>query len=336
MSLSPFFLQESKNPLNLKQLYSSSDILLYPYARYAFLEALKQHTIKSIYLPSFICRDMLSPINALNIDYVFYDVNEKLEPLLEETQCDAIVIVNYFGFEQTMVPFLDYQKKYGALIIEDNAHGLFSKDRIGNFLGTRGDFGLLSIRKTISLPNGAALLVNNESFKNIPYTSAPIQKTHEDNRYFSKQRLKEKIVHQSIGIAIVLLRRVLRFIKTGSVLPFPDPMSEQELPENSYLTPLLVEGNVPIDINEEVKRRLQMYRSIEEWAKRFGIKPIYPLYEGVSPYEFAFIDNGKADQFEKFLFFKGFFILPWPDLPKEIVSTCPEFYKNIKVVPFLW
>lgn len=336
MSISPFFRQESENTLDVKQLYSDSDVLLYPYARYAFLEALKQHTIKSIYLPSFICRDMLSPINALKIKYVFYDVNEQLEPVLEEIQCDAIVMVDYFGFEQPMTPFLDYQKKYGALIIEDNAHGLFSKDRTGNHLGTRGDFGLLSLRKTVFLPNGAALLVNNELLKSLPYTSAPIQKTPEDERYLSKKHLKEKIVHQTIGIAIVLLRRALRFIKTGAALPLPDPMSEQELPVNAYVTPLLAKGNLSVDLDEEIARRIEMYHAVEKWAERFGIKPIFTLYEGASPYEFAFIDNGKAGQFEHFLFLKGFFILPWPDLPDEITSTCPEFYKNIKVVPFLW
>lgn len=336
MSLSPFFRQESESILDLKQLYSPSKILLYPYARYAFLEALKQHAVKTIYLPSFICKDMLSPINTLKIKYAFYDVNERLEPLLEEIQCDAIVMVDYFGFEQPMAPFLEYQKQYGALIIEDNAHGLFSKDPAGSYLGTRGVLGLLSIRKTVFLPNGAALLVNDESFKNLPYRSAPVQKTPEDERYFSKLHLKEKIIHSSIGIAIVLIRRALRFVKTGSALPLPDPMSEQELPENIYVTPLLTDKSLHIDMNEEVVRRIEMYRTVENWARPFGIKPIFSLYEGVSPYEFAFIDNGKADQFEKFLFLKGFFILPWPDLPDEITSTCPEFYKNIKVVPFLW
>ncbi len=320
----------------ISELYNHNFLFLFPYARYAFLEALKKHNIRTIYLPSFICRDMLAPINILNINYFFYEVNEKLEPLLEEIQCDAILMINYFGFEQLMEPFLEYQKRYNALIIEDNAHGLFSKDRTGNYLGTRGDLGLLSIRKTVFLPNGAALLVNNKSFKNFPYASAPIQKTPEDERYFSKLRLKEMIAHQTIGIAVVLIRRALRLIKTGSTLPLPDPISEQELPENPYLTPLLAEGILSVDINEEVKKRLQMYRAVEAWAKRFEIKPIFPLYEGASPYEFAFIDNGKAAQFEKFLFLKGFFILPWPDLPDEIVSTCPEFYKNIKVVPFLW
>jgi hypothetical protein len=336
MNISPFFHQESKTALNLKQLYPLSDIVLFPYARYAFWEALKQCAIKSIYLPSFICRDILAPINILNITYYFYTVNEKLEPLLEDIACDAIIMVNYFGFEQPIAPFLEYKKKYTALLIEDNAHGLFSKNRIGNFLGTRGDFGLLSIRKTVFLPNGAALLVNNESLKNILYSSAPIQKTFEDEKYLSKQRLKEKIFYPLIGTAIVLIRRAFRFIKTGSVLPLPDPMSEQQLPTNSCLTPILAEGILAVDIDDEISRRLKMYHSIEKWAKYFGIKPIYTLYEGVVPYEFAFIDNGKADKFEKFLFLKGFFVLPWPDLPDEIASTCPEFYKNIKVVPFLW
>lgn len=334
--MNPYQQPITKSKLFVPELYHQSEMYFFPYARYAFLEILKQHNIKSIYLPSFICRDMLSPINVLKIKYFFYDVNQNLEPLLEDIECDALVMVNYFGFEQPIEPFLKYTQKYNALLIEDNAHGFLSKDKQGAFLGTRGDLGLLSIRKTLSLPNGAALLINRESFKDIPYSAASILETSEDTYYFSKQRLKGKIFHKAIGIGIVLARRIIRFIKTGSALPLPDAMSEQELPSNSYLTPLLKDKTLSLDVDVEIKRRIEMYRLVQKWAEYFDIKPIYSLYEGVSPYEFAFIDNGKANQFEKFLFLKGFFILPWPDLPDEIVSTCPKFYKNIKVVPFLW
>ena len=47
-------------------------------------------------------------------------------------------------------------------IIEDNAHGFLSNDEKGVCLGSRTDIGLLSIRKSAFLPNGAAMIINNK------------------------------------------------------------------------------------------------------------------------------------------------------------------------------
>ena len=331
----PFSIQSYGNK-KLKELYRNSDMCLYPYARYAFLEALKTLDIKTIYLPSFICRDMLAPINTLKIKYFFYEVNENLEPMLEDIKCNAILMVDYFGFSQDFRPFEEYKKKYNSIIIEDNAHGFLSKDKNGVLLGTRGDIGLLSIRKTIFLPNGGALLVNNELFKNNYFNNSEIQSSYEDVIYDKKLNLKKKIFNKYLGITILLLRRAIRFIKTGSAIPLPDRLSEEEMPSNSYLTPILKDGIISIDIEEEIQRRKEMYLKIKEYAKKFDINPIYDLYDNAVPFEFAFIDNVNYKIFERYLYTKGFFILPWPDLPDSIVNTCPDFYKNVKVVPFLW
>ncbi|MCT7626122.1 DegT/DnrJ/EryC1/StrS family aminotransferase [Aliarcobacter butzleri] len=331
----PFAIQSSGN-IKLKELYSNSDIYLYPYARYAFLEALKMLDIKTIYLPAFICRDMLAPINTLRIKYFFYAVNENLEPMLEDIKCDAILMVDYFGFGQDLEPFEEYKKKYNAIIIEDNAHGFLSKDRNGVLLGTRGDIGLLSIRKTVFLPNGGALLINNEFLKDKKYQSAETQQSYEDVKHNKKFDLKNKIFSKYLGISIILLRRVIRFIKTGSSIPLPDPLSEKYMPSNSYLTPILKNGMISIDIEKEIQRRRKMYLKIKEYAQQFDIKPIYDLDDNTVPFEFAFIDNENYKKFEQYLYAKGFFILPWPDLPNGIINICPKFYKNVKVVPFLW
>lgn len=333
--MTSFVIQKIGN-IKLKEFYNSSNIYLYPYARYALLEALKMLDIKTIYLPAFICRDMLAPINTLRIKYFFYEVNEQLEPLLEDIKCDVILMVNYFGFAQDLEPFEEYKKKYNAVIIEDNAHGFLSKDKNGVLLGTRGDIGLLSIRKTVFLPNGGALLVNNELYKNKYFKNSEIKSSYEDVIYDKKLNLKKKIFSKYLGISIVLTRRLLRFIKTGSSIPLPDRLSEEEMPSNCYLTPILKDGIISIDIEEEIQRRRKMYLKIKEYAQQFDIKPIYDLDDNTVPFEFAFIDNENYKKFEQYLFMKGFFILPWPDLPDEIINNCPKFYKNVKVVPFLW
>ena len=334
--MTPFDNQSSNSELTLDEIYSDSSIYLYPYARYAFLELLSKLCIKSIYIPSFICRDMLSPLNELKIKYHFYAVDIFLNPILEDIKCDAILSVNYFGFASEVNIFKEYKKKYSAIFIEDNAHGFLSKDKSGLLLATRGDFGLLSIRKTILLPNGAALLVNNEKFKNINFKTKEIKVTFEDEKYNKKKFLKKFFLSKYIGISFVLLRRFIRFVKTGSSIPLPDSQSEKILPSNYFTTPELINNSLNIDAQIESKRREEMYHTVQKWAEKFDIKPVYEFYDGAVPFEFAFIDNGNYKKFERYLFLKGFFILSWPDLPDEVVDNCPEFYKKIKVVPFLW
>lgn len=334
--MNPFILQK-KGRIDLSNLYKNSDIYLYSYARYAFLESLRKLNIKSIYIPSFICRDVLSPINKLNIEYHFYEVDIKLNPIIKNKKCDAILMINYFGFSNDIEPFLKYKKKYNSYIIEDNAHGLFSKDEKGKLLGTRGDIGLLSIRKTVSLPNGAALLINNETLKKYDYTSAVFNFSNEDVYFNKKQKLKKLFFSKYLGIMFLLSRRALRYLKTKSSLPLPDPNSEKQLPENSNVTPLLENKQLCIDLNSEIERRRKMYSIVESFAKEFGIYPIFELTDNSVPFEFAFITNEtNSEKFEQKLLTKGYFILPWPDLPDEINLEDNEFYKNVKVVPFLW
>jgi hypothetical protein len=337
----PFIIQKNSKFISLNDIYANSNNYLFPYARYAFLEALKKLNIKSIYIPAFICRDMLSPINTLNISYYFYNVSEKMKPFIEDIKCDAILAVDYFGFEQDMEPFLEYKKKYNSIIIEDNAHGLFSKDLAGNLLGTRGDIGLLSIRKTVALPNGAVLLINNSNYKKINFEKSAIKKTREDKKYYTKQFVKKFIINKRLGILIVLIKRLIRLLKTGASIPVSSFYSEKELPNNIYLTPLLKNNKLSIDIEFEIKRRRDLYSKMQYWALKFGIKPLFDLYENCVPFEFPFVINEynfhMFKKFELFLIIKGFYVLPWPSLPSHINSVNNnDFYKNIKVVPFLW
>ncbi len=336
----PFIIQKKSKPISLKDIYVNSDIYLFPYARYAFLEALKKLNIKSIYLPVFICHDMLSPINTLNINYHFYGVSKKMEPFLEDIKCDAILAINYFGFEQDMKPFVEYKKKFNSIIIEDNAHGLFSKDYNGDLLGTRGDIGLLSIRKTITLPNGGALLINNNNYKKMKFERSAIKKTYEDKKYYRKQCVKKLLIIQNIGILIVLIKRLARLLQTGSSIPISWFDSERELPYNMYLTPILENNSLSIDIESEIKRRRDLYIKIQDWAIKFNIRPLFNLYQNCVPFEFVFIidENNYImfKKFELFLIIKGFFVLSWPSLPSEVNSIDNDFYKNIKAVPFLW
>ncbi|MBV5336924.1 MAG: DegT/DnrJ/EryC1/StrS aminotransferase family protein, partial [Deltaproteobacteria bacterium] len=93
---------------------------------------------------------------------VYYPVDVKLQPAIDPVDwpcADAVVAVDYFGFAQPLAPFEKYCAKTGARLIEDNAHGFLSCDESGQWLGSRGEIGLFSLRKTFLMVNGAALAV---------------------------------------------------------------------------------------------------------------------------------------------------------------------------------
>ena len=182
------------------------------------------------------------------------------------------------------------------------------------------------------MPNGAALLVNNSEYKNINLEGAKIRSTYEDKRFcLTKPLFYNKYAH----LSFVLIRRLIDFIKTGEATP--TPKSDDELPSNQFLTPVLKEKSLAIDINSEIKRRLELYSKIQKWASYFRIKPIFDLVDNVVPQVFAFIDKDiNCRRFGKFLLLRGLYIIPWPYLPQEIIHHCNEFYKNVKTVELLF
>ena len=162
----------------------SASTIYFGFARHALLTALQIAGVNAgdkVLLPGFICRDLLGPIQSIGAVPIFYEVDSKFSPALDTKEwpdAKVVVAVNFFGFEQDLRPFLAFAKRTGALLIEDNAHGLFSKDQIGNFLGSRGDMGLFSFRKSAPMATGAAIVVNTHEKIS---TQAPEQKFVSDS-----------------------------------------------------------------------------------------------------------------------------------------------------------
>ncbi|HYG65826.1 MAG TPA: dTDP-4-amino-4,6-dideoxygalactose transaminase [Thermoanaerobaculia bacterium] len=76
----------------------------------------------------------------------------------------AVVPVHYAGIACDMDPILETARAAGAVVVEDNAHGLFGAYR-GRPLGTLGSLATLSFHETknVACGEGGALLVNDPS-----------------------------------------------------------------------------------------------------------------------------------------------------------------------------
>ena len=96
----------------------------------------------------------------INVETLNLDEDQVLAALTDRTK--AVVAVNYGGVNSVSESLLKMVEQVGAIVIEDNAHGLFGKEN-GNPLGTRSALSTLSFHETknVTCGEGGALVIND-------------------------------------------------------------------------------------------------------------------------------------------------------------------------------
>lgn len=108
-------------------------------------------------------RALLAAGTKLEYYNVLADTNidfDDLENKIQTTGIDVIYFIHYVGLPQNLPRIKQLQEKYNLLLIEDNALGLFSYSK-EEPLGSTGDASIFCFYKTLPIPNGGALLINN-------------------------------------------------------------------------------------------------------------------------------------------------------------------------------
>ena len=165
-ALSPlFFLKRKKNTdFDFKRAE------FYPYARNVLYTAFRLMNLSkkdNILFPSFICRTAVNPFKA-NIK--FYNITKELKTDIEDLKkkidrnTKAVLINHYFGFGRDIEKIRRICKNNSLYLIEDCAQSLFSRYK-GKLLGSFGDFAAFSLRKSLPISEGAALIINNKDFE---------------------------------------------------------------------------------------------------------------------------------------------------------------------------
>jgi len=323
----------------LEELLGNSEARYFSYGRQAFVEALKVAGLRpgdAVALPGLICREVLASLHAVGAEPVFYPVGSDLAPLHPPEQWPAarmIVAVNYFGFPQDLAPFQRYCQRTGAVLLEDNAHGLLSRDEQGRLLGTRGDLGLFSLRKTLPLANGAALVANHGRYALGPqqeFDRSPLPK-----RYRLKQAMRSLVP----VLGARAFSRLLAWTRpTGTQQGATRGTDESQLPSPAGPSSQLA---VPLEVDqaEEISRRRALYRTVETLLAGSGLAvvPIHrTLPEQVVPYGYPFYSEAARGDVERVLTSHGLIWSRWPDLPTAVSPGAPPHYKQLHLVHFLW
>lgn len=318
--------------------YTGIPLTTFSHARHALVEGLLRSQVPRgsvVLVPGFVCRDVLASIHAVGARAEFYDVDRDLYPidLDRHRSAHAVLAVDYFGIPQEMAPFLELRDRDGTVVIEDNAHGLFGRDPAGCLLGTRGDFGLLSMRKTFHLPDGAALLDNR------PGAAAGGTQCSPGRRGSLRRRVAR--LDRATGLPLMSGARSIVQITRRAIGRTPLPSSNVEdevrLPDGRLISCAALRTLERIDPEGESQRRRRLLTDVgavidslglESFTRRFG-----PL---TVPYGIPF--RATPDTAAKVArAVRGYHVhvMSWPDLPAAIAVDAPDHYRDVWLANFI-
>ena len=323
---------------------SKEHVRYYSLARQALVDALLLGGVSDgdrVLIPELICKDVVASIHTVGATPVFYQVDELLAPrnLHADASIKAIIAVNYFGFPQDLDVFKLESQRCGGVLIEDNAHGFLSSDTSNSPLGTRGDLGIISIRKSLRIPDGAQLIVNdNALLSNIPhqlaYVSSPLGFRITAQRFALKVQRFTRLPLLEWARYVV---RKIRRISTGSALPVSPPSAEFEVISPSGPRDSSMSSIQNLDIAHETNRRKNLYQNVASLVLNCDVKPVFEsLPTNCVPYGFPFYaDSAAAAHVNDLVKNLGIEVINWPDLPASVVETAPTHYRQLWLVNFL-
>jgi len=186
-------------PMNQKRSY------YYFSCRYALAMAIEILGLSrggKILVPSYNCGVEIDPIIHLGIKPVFYNINKNLlvdfEDLFRKITrgVKAILVTHFLGFPEPINEIKKICVERNLFLIEDCAHALLSTHN-GKPLGSYGDVSIFSLLKTLPVPNGGVLVINN---KNISYNHSPEKPNFFATCFYAAELLKYKTIGNNNSI----------------------------------------------------------------------------------------------------------------------------------------
>lgn len=129
----------------------------------ALFEGMRLRADESVLAPAYLCAEVVGAFRAAGVWPEWYAVDERGTADPNEIArrihpgTRAIYIVHYFGFPQDVARLRAVADAAGVSLIEDCAHALFGHAG-GRPLGSVGDAAIFSLRKSLPLPDGGALV----------------------------------------------------------------------------------------------------------------------------------------------------------------------------------
>ena len=251
---------------------------------------------KKVLIPFYHCGVEVEAIVRAGLEVEFYPLQRNLEPdfiWIEENitpETVAILVIHYFGFPQPLerIRLLCRQKE--LFLIEDCAHALYSCEG-ERFLGTFGDIAIFSLMKTVGMPNGGGLLVNNRQL------CAPLQGSPYLNMALLKKTVRSVLEFeannrlQQSGFLARLMRKLLKrreAASEGNDAEVGNHHWYYEVPQYHYHHAMSVLSRFflrPLEVEHIIKQRRDNYNLLlNDIHWNSAIQPLFgALDHGVCP-----------------------------------------------------
>lgn len=272
-----------------------------------------------ILLPSFICDVLLHPLADLNVTPIFYPVPDltpdfNLVRTLIGKKTRGFLFVHYFGHSQGSIEeAVRFCGENNLYLIEDNAHG-FGASWNGRPLGSFGDIGICSPRKSLGWRNGGILHWNHNS-EFLPAYKLPVEP--------GRRTWLTKLPLRMLSAAMPKLRNLSR--------KMPDYMSFEigrEFPIASWrMDAEYVRALETLSRAEIAYQRKNIWKIWKRWCETTDLRPIFRKIDlGASPLAFVARTRSpeESQNWYSWGWRNGFRVYSWPTLPESVIKSDPQ------------
>jgi len=294
---------------------------------------LKKVGVNHLIAPSFNCGHEIEPFRRHGYKISFYRIDRRGQIDLEElgsSLCgrhQVLLVTHYFGFPQPIERLQTLCRDHRVWLLEDCAHAFLGRHN-NRLLGSYGDIAIFSLRKTLPLPDGGAVVIGHPDLHKISPTAKP--KIFSVSKKAVKLTLDRLFLISEEGNAIVfeLLRKVkgalvlgqtlLRSTFRSNSLHFFSPDDESYDFDDQILDWGMSKASASllsfIDFDYLLSKRRANYRYVLEALKE--LKRLTPLFSeipaGICPLEFPLVPPFRSISAETVMVNYPFLYKWWP------------------------
>ena len=296
---------------NIDNWFGSSDIYRFHKARIGIRHAadlLQLKTDDEVLAPAYHCGSEIDALLKSGVEVILYEVDRNCNINIADIEkritakTKAIYITHFFGFPQDIVNVKELCKQKNLYLIEDCAMSLFSCNGT-EIIGSTGDLAVFSLAKTLPVPDGGLLVINNTALGklSVEIQQPPLSTTLRRLLPFLKSNLLiflsgNKLLHPFYSMLFSILNSHRIAMAENELHVSGESMMSADLYYNSahskfamsYVTNRMLKAFVPDEIKRIRRRNYCLLADILHNQENLSI--LYTeLPDGVCPLNFPII-----------------------------------------------
>jgi len=283
------------------------------YLFYEFLKYFKKKSIKKVFLPSYLCPELLDPVKKLDFEIEFYNVNFDKIIDINLKKNSVILMIHYFGKNLKNISQIEKNLKTNSYIIEDLSH-VYLNNKFNKLSSAKNYF--FTMRKHFGCMYGGFSSLNTKN----------------------KNKLnKNSIYDEVLKNAFLKFNYIKNYINKSKFIE--DTYLDSFKKFESKITKKYAQIKIPHNIIKKIKsenyenailRRQTNWKIVDQQLKNKFEKVFSNYSETEVPLGYVIMTN-KRDKIRDKLISKSIFThINW-NLPNRIsISNFPKSFKNSK------